>query len=96
MMISDEVKDAVMSDLLKDADLNHAELFINGLTIESKYKNVLLLMYTKPMPNKLVAFNLKISERQLYKLAEKARICAYNAWKLKLRTSKTCSLCSHR
>lgn len=93
-MIPDAVKDKVMSDLLKDADLEHAGRFIESLPLESKYKNILMLMYSQPMPNKLVAFNLGISERQLYDTAIKARIRAYNSLKLKIRTPFVCSLSS--
>lgn len=89
-MLTDKTKSEVMSDILKDGDFNHIEAFITELPIENKYKKLLILMYANPDPNKVIAFNMGISERQIYKLAEQARICAYDGLKAKIRKCFSC------
>lgn len=78
MIIPDKVKSNVVKDFFDNGYLDHADLFINELPIEDKHKKVLISMYATPDPNKLTAHNMGISERHFYKLAEQARICAYD------------------
>lgn len=89
-MLSDKIKSEVMSDILKDGDFEYIEAFITELPIENKHKKLLISMYAKPDPNKVIAFNMGISERQIYKVAEQARICAYDGLKAKIRKCFSC------
>ena len=83
-MIDDATKDKVMSNLLRDCDFEEAKHFLEGLPMEKKHRKLLLKMYAEDTPNKTVAFNMGISERQLYELAGQARIHAYNGLRAKL------------
>ena len=79
-----------MKNFLDKGDFEHIEAFISELPIENKYKKLLILMYATSDPNKQIAYKVGISERQLYKLAEQARICAYDALFSKIRACFNC------
>lgn len=83
-MIDDATKDKVMSNLLRDCDFDEAKRFLEGLPMEKKHRQLLLKMYAEDVPNKTVAYNMGISERQLYELAGQSRIHAYNGLRAKL------------
>lgn len=89
-MLSSETKSEVMKDILKSGDFNHIELFILELPIESKHKKILISKYATPKPDKAIAYDMGISERQFYKIAEQARICAYDGLKAKIRKCFSC------
>ena len=82
--INDETKDKVISNLLKDCDFAEAKAFLNGLPMEKKQRHLLLKMYAEDTPNKTIAYDMGISERQFYELAGRARVHAYNGLRAKL------------
>lgn len=94
--ISDEIKDKVMSDLLKDCDFDEAKGFLNAIPMEKKHRNLLLRMYAEPTPNKVIAGDMKICERQFYELAGFSRVHAYNGLRAKLRGFFSCTLNSEQ
>jgi len=95
-MIDDKTKDIVVSDQLKDCDFTEAKVLLNSIPMEKKHRDLLLKMYAEPIPNKTIAYNMGISERQLYELAGLARVHAYNGLKAKLRGCFVCRLDSEQ
>ena len=91
-MIDDATKDKVMSNLLRDCDFDEAKRFLEGLPMEKKHRHLLLKMYAEDTPNKTIAYDMGISERQFYELAGRARVHAYNGLRAKLLGFFSCTM----